>query len=306
MTSTNGTIFAIKRFALHDGGGIRTTVFFKGCPLSCSWCHNPEGLNPAREVVFIKNNCIGCKRCLDVMKADQIAGFDGHPKFNFASSVDFTLLIQNCPANAIVKIGEVITASKILETIKSDQVFYQEKGGVTFSGGEPLMQVDFLETVLRQCHSEGINTAIETSLYAPLKKIIPILDLLDTIYIDLKLFNSNEHRFHTGASNETILENIAYILSSPHKDKVIIRTPLIPGITTSAQNIRAIANFIYECYPGVKYELLNYNYLAEAKYENMETDFTLDRSLEPLCESELKKLYETIEQEGITNLIEIH
>lgn len=306
MTLAKGTIFAIKRFALHDGGGIRTTVFFKGCPLHCSWCHNPEGLKPARELVFIKNNCISCKRCLSLKTDDQISGFDDHPRFNFVSSADFTPLVQNCPSNAIVTIGETKTTSQLLEIIKSDQVFYQENGGVTFSGGEPLMQADFLETVLKECHSEDINTAIETSLYAPLNKIIPILDFLDTIYIDLKIFDSFDHLLHTGVSNETILKNIAYILRSPHKDKVIIRTPLIPGITASVQNIKAIANFIYGCYPGVKYELLNYNYLAEAKYENLETDFKLERSLEPLCDSELEKLYEAIQEAGITNLIKVH
>ncbi len=306
MNSAKGNIFAIKRFALHDGQGIRTTIFFKGCPLRCSWCHNPEGINPKTEIAFIKNNCISCKRCLKVAQNDQVIKYDGQPFFNLKSRSDFKPIIKTCPANAVVSIGENVSLSQVMDMISKDRIFYQGKGGVTFSGGEPLMQIEFLKSVLRHCRETNINTAIETSLYAPLNKILPILKLLDTIYVDFKMFDGVNHLRHTGVDNKVIKDNISAILKGHHKEKVVIRTPLIPGITANLENIEAIAKFIFECFPDVQYELLNYNYLASGKYENLASDFLLSPDLKPLNRIELEELYEVIERAGIKNVVKAY
>lgn len=303
MTLAKGTIFALKRFALHDGQGIRTTVFFKGCPLRCQWCHNPEGLKPTKELVFIKNNCIGCQRCLDLAGDDQISRFENNPMFNFSSPHDFKDIVKQCPGNAVIEIGQTVDSVELVRIIKDDQVFYQEKGGVTFSGGEPLLQTEFLKTVLAECRKANIHTALETSFYAPWNKINLLLEYLDTVYVDLKLFDPRKHLNYTGVTNSQILTNIKTILTGVHKHKVIIRTPLIPNISATSQNIEAIAKFISDCYPEVKYELLNYNYLAPAKYENLNRDFKLDCNLHPLDQNQLNELYHAATSAGIRHLI---
>ena len=252
-------VFDVKRFAVHDGQGLRTTVFFKGCPLRCKWCQNPEGLSIQRRPIYFKNSCIHCRRCERFSKEHQMKYENNRPYFNLKYEGDFDNLIKVCPSSAIRYDSEEYDIDKLIEKIKEDQIFFRDDGGVTFSGGEPLMQGEFLTTILKKCKEEGINTAIETTLYASLDLIKDILPYLDLIYVDLKVFDENKHREFTGVSSKIIKEHIRYILESEHKDKVIIRTPLIPSMTATDDNIINIANFLVNIYPEVKYELLNYN-----------------------------------------------
>ncbi|WP_296876486.1 glycyl-radical enzyme activating protein [Thomasclavelia sp.] len=303
MKTSKALIFDIKRFAVHDGDGLRTTVFFKGCPLRCLWCQNPEGIEAKRKVVYFKNRCIHCRRCIKFANIDQMEYKNNRPYFNHQYLGDFDNLINACPTNAISYDSIEYDIDTLMEKIKADQVFFQDTGGVTFSGGEPLMQGEFLLEILKRCKIENIHCAIETSLYAPIELIKKILPYLDLIYIDLKIFDETKHQQLTNVSSKLIKKQIKYILQSKHKDKVIIRTPLIPTMTAFDDNIKAIASFLVDLYPNVKYELLNYNPLASSKYELVDFEYGVDKKYKMFDENKMQHFYDLVYQTGLKNLI---
>ena len=206
---TNGTIFDIKRYAIHDGPGIRTTVFLKGCPLQCWWCHNPEGLSEDSQRFYNADRCIGCEICMDTCPNHALAmGPDGvilEPQkcdhcFNCA---------QVCPTEATRKIGRSVDVSELLQVIEQDRLFYdQSGGGVTFSGGEPLSQTPFLIEMLSACGRIGFHRAVDTSGYAEPDQILAVAEHTDLFLYDLKLMDSQKHLKYTGMTNELILENL--------------------------------------------------------------------------------------------------
>lgn len=246
------TIFSIQRNSLVDGPGIRTTVFFKGCNLKCKWCHNPESHNPEKEILFYKNKCSACGRCKDLTIEDE----------NF---VCFNGAKEIC--------GKEYTAHELLKEIIKDKVFYDTSGGgVTFSGGECMLQIDFLAEILKKCKEQGIHTAVDTAGNLPweyFEKIIPFTDLF--LY-DVKAVNEQLHILETGFSNKTILENLKR-LSFEYGGKIIIRIPIIPEFNAFFEEIKNIADFL--C--GIKYkkvELLPYHRMSEHKYEALNMTFT--------------------------------
>lgn len=185
MKASKALVFDIKRFAVHDGHGLRTTVFFKGCPLRCRWCQNPEGLETTRQVLYFKTKCIHCRCC---QRFNEQIEYHDRPYFK-ENQNDFTDVIKACPSGAIQYDSKEYDLDALLSKIKEDEVFYKHGGGVTFSGGEPFMQGDFLIEILKRCKEEKIHTAIETSFYTSLELIKKALPYLDLIYIDLKLFD---------------------------------------------------------------------------------------------------------------------
>lgn len=303
MKTSKALVFDIKRFAIHDGDGLRTTVFFKGCPLRCHWCQNPEGLSAKRRPIYFKNNCIHCHRCEQFAKKNQITYKNNRPYFHLDYKGDFDNLIQCCPSGAIRYDSEVYDVEKMIEKIKEDQVFFRDDGGVTFSGGEPLVQGEFLLDILKRCREEGIHTAIETTLYAPLDFIKRVLPYLDLIYIDLKVFDEKKHEELTGVSSKKIKEHIQYVLTSQYKNKVIIRTPLIPSMTATDDNITSISNFLIHIYPDVKYELLNYNPLASSKYELVDLEYGVDKQYKMFDKQQMQHFYDIVYITGLKNLI---
>lgn len=303
MTISKALVFDIKRFAIHDGHGLRTTIFFKGCPLRCKWCQNPEGLSSKQRPIYFENSCIHCKLCQKVAYTNQMIYKNNRPYFNLNYAGGFDNLIKACPSGAIRYDSYEYDLDGLMTKIKEDRVFFREDGGVTFSGGEPLNQGAFLQAILKRCHEENINTAIETSLYASKELIKSILPFLDLIYIDLKVFDEQKHYELTGVSSKLIKENIEYVLTSVHKDKVIIRTPLIPTMTAIDDNISAISNFLVKIDPEVKYELLNYNPLAEAKYELVDQEYGLDKSYKMFDLKQMQHFYDIINESGLKNII---
>lgn len=296
-------VFDIKRFAVHDGDGIRTTVFFKGCPLRCKWCQNPEGLRAARQPVYLKNQCIHCGRCKAAARPGQLEWKDGAPVLNHQYPGHFDEVVYACPAAAIRYDSTPYDLDTLMEKIREDAVFFKS-GGVTFSGGEPFLQGHFLEDILKRCKAEGFHTAIESSFFADPTLVKACAPYLDRIFADIKILDPAGHRHATGRDNTQILENIAWLLDSPeHRDKVIIRTPLIPGYTATKENIGGIARWISGHYPGVKYELLNYNPLASAKYEMTGQDYSLPPH--PMFTGdEMNAFRQTARDNGVMNLIE--
>jgi pyruvate formate lyase activating enzyme len=228
-----GLIFDIKRFAVHDGPGIRTTVFFKGCPLSCTWCHNPEGINP--------------KPC-NVTKILKLNGRN----FTREETIGYDISIENLYAE-----------------LDKERVFMDESGGgVTFSGGEPLMQPDFLLEMLKICKNNGIHTAVDTSLFASWKTVKTISKFTDLFLVDLKLMNDAAQQQHTGVSNKIILENIQKISDSD--TKIIVRIPMIPNITMTSENISQIIDFLHPLKRKInEIELLPFHNRANEKYKRV-------------------------------------
>ncbi len=248
----NATIFSIQRNSLVDGPGIRTTVFFKGCNLKCKWCHNPESQKPEKEILFYKNKCTGCGRCKNLTAED----------------INFT-----CYNGAKEISGKEYTVNELLSEIIKDKVFYNTScGGVTFSGGECMLQTDFLEEILKKCKEVGIHTAVDTAGNLPwefFEKIIPYTDLF--LY-DIKAVSENLHIEGTGFSNKVILENLKR-LSSDYGGEIIIRIPIIPEFNADTEEIKNIADFLCD----IKYksvELLPYHRMSEHKYEALNMLFT--------------------------------
>lgn len=303
MKTSKALVFDIKRFAIHDGHGLRTTVFFKGCPLRCKWCQNPEGLTSKRRLLYLKNNCIHCQRCRQIAKPGQMEYVNEQPHFNFNYDGSFDNLIKYCPSGAIRYDSQEYDVASLIEKIKADKVFFRDDGGVTFSGGEPLMQGEFLVEILKRCKEEGIHTAIETTLFGSWELIEKILPYLDLIYVDLKIYDEKKHQEYTNVSSKMIKEHIKYILESKHKDKVIIRTPLIPQMSATDDNIINITTFLINIYPEVKYELLNYNPLASSKYELVDLEYGVDKQYKMFTKEQMQHFYDLVYQIGLKNLI---
>lgn len=303
-----GSIFDIKRFSTHDGEGIRTTIFFKGCSLGCVWCQNPEGIDQAAKAVFFESRCIRCQECVRVDRNNVVEWVNHTPVFKRKEEPHlYAEIVDRCPSGAIRYDSRSYTVEEIMEVIRKDIPFYREDGGVTFSGGEPLMQWKFVDETVRSCQSEGIRTAIETTLNIAYPQIDPLLNNLDSIYVDLKLMDEEMHKKHTGVSNRLILDNIKRLLTSEIRKKVIIRTPLIPNFTATESNIRAIARFLVECDPNIRYELLNYNPLASAKYPLIGKEYCFEGSVAPYGEEEIiGRFGRYAREEGLFNLIESH
>lgn len=244
-----GIIFDIKEFALNDGAGIRTTVFFKGCPLRCAWCHNPEGLDPKPELYVKQNGCLNCGLCRRPCK---------HPECQ-----PFGRCLHICPKNLVTVKGEEVTATDLAKRLlKGSDLLRSSGGGVTLSGGEPLMQADFACELLDLLKGK-VHLAIETSGFADAATFQKVVTRCDFVYMDLKIADPDEHKKWTGVSNEKILANAAWLKQSgiPHT----FRTPLIPNVVDTPENLDTLAAFI----GGDSWEQLPNNVLAPAKYKSV-------------------------------------
>ncbi|MFV0382086.1 MAG: glycyl-radical enzyme activating protein [Breznakia sp.] len=299
-----GRVFDIKRFAMHDGLGIRTTVFLKGCSWKCIWCQNPEGITLQRQLLYIKNKCINCKICVNNAKHGGVSVNNQMIVFNRNVKEDWDRLVYLCPSNALQFDSEEYTIEALLWEIEKDQIFYKENGGVTFSGGEPFQQYTFLYEALKACKAKKLHTAIETTLSTTKEQMIAILPYVDQMYVDLKLMQDEDHQRLIGASNKQTLDNLEYILTSPYKDAVIVRTPLIPEITANKENIEAIANFLVKLYPNVAYELLNYNPLAKAKYGYINKSYFVNEDLQKFSKAQMQNFYKLAKALGLRNVVE--
>ena len=303
MQISKAYVFDINRFATHDGHGIRTTVFFKGCPLRCRWCQNPEGLSPNQRPIYLEKNCIHCGLCEKASHLNQMTYANGRPYFNLDYADGFDNLIEVCPSASIQYDSQAYTIEELVDKVKQDEIFYKHGGGVTLSGGEPFMQSQFIIELLKKLKLEGFHTAIETSLYTTLELLKQALPYLDIIYADLKIFDEQKHDQYTGVSSQLIIKHIQYLLESEHKDKVIIRTPLIPMMSATNENIQAISSFLVNIYPEVKYELLNYNPLAPAKYSLVDLEYGLNHQYQMYSDDQMEHFYHIAYQSGIKNLI---
>jgi len=262
--SVSGLVFDIRRFSVHDGSGIRTTVFLKGCPLRCRWCQNPEGVEDFLKPVWLSGACIGCGKCYKAIAARDPK--EAVTMLNTMPPQKANEVMDRCPAKALVWNGRLMSVDEVMAEVIKDKVFFTHGGGVTLSGGEPLVQEEFALALLAKMREAGIHTAIETSLYAKPDIVEKAAELSDGIFADCKIVDQKKHSEATGRGNETILANLDRLLTGKHTGKVIVRVPLIPGFTGDIENISAVADFVYARNPAVPLELLNYNPLAASKY----------------------------------------
>jgi pyruvate formate lyase activating enzyme len=257
-SAIKGLVFDIKKYAIHDGPGIRTTVFFKGCPLNCLWCHNPESWQSRAELSFRESRCVGCGQCAETCLRGAISFVENQPVTNPDKCILCGRCVDVCVAGARQIIGHEMTVSQVMAEVERDVIFYdQSGGGVTFSGGEPLMQPDFLVALLNQCRAMNIHTAVDTSCYTEPEIMEMVVNKADLFLCDIKHIDNKMHERFTGVGNDLILDNIRLI--SQTGKKIIIRIPIVPGFNDDPANIEASGEFAASL-PGVgRIDLLPFN-----------------------------------------------
>lgn len=286
-SKTSGIIFDIKRFAIHDGEGIRTTLFIKGCPLRCPWCHNPEGRTKDFELMWFSSLCIGCGECERACSQNALKLDCGKVNINRQKCTLNADCTAACPSNALQLNGWEITAEQAFEEILKDKVFYMSSGGVTLSGGDPFAQAEFSLAILELCKKNGINTAVETCMYAKEEDVIRFASVVDQFFVDIKIFDNEKHQKIIGTDNERILSNFKVLCRLGAN--VCVRIPIIPGFTDDDENISSIANFVSTTSKNVSIELLNYNTLAENKFESLDEIYKVGKGVKPLTNDEMDK-----------------
>jgi pyruvate formate lyase activating enzyme len=274
MSDPTSIIFDIRRYSIHDGPGIRTTVFLKGCGMGCRWCHNPESQRREPELIFHETRCIHCGECLKACPQQAITFQNDLPTTDPTACTHCGTCTSACPTQARELIGRVWTVPEVMAIIRRDIAFYDESGGgVTLSGGEPLDQPAFTAALLCACKAEDIHTALDTSGYGQWEILDDLSPDVDLFLYDVKIMDDALHRQFTGVSNQLILENLRRLAESGHK--LILRVPLIPGITDGEENLRAVAQLAQSLPNILRVDLLPYHDTARQKYQRMGLEYPL-------------------------------
>ena len=270
------TVFEIKRFAVHDGDGIRTTVFFKGCPLRCKWCHNPEGLIKSPQIAYYENKCLGCGECVKVCPTGAHSTVKGVHYFDRSACNACGKCESVCLGNAIKFYGREMTVKEVLNVVLQDKEFYsQSGGGVTLSGGECLMQAEFCLELLKELKMHGVHTAVDTCGYVDRQTLIKVMPYVDVFLYDLKAFDEGVHFACTGVKNTLIFDNLSYL--DKVGKKIEIRIPFVPDY--NAKDMEKIAKFVNRLKCVSKVKILPYHNLAGSKYLSLGMENTLPTTL---------------------------
>lgn len=305
--SRYGKVFNVQRFTIHDGPGLRTEFFLKGCPLQCKWCSNPESLKSTPQLGVYKSKCISMKKCGACAEAcpqkNTLQFYRGRlTKIDYSLCTNCNACYDACPSDAIKKWGEKLSVEQCMEIIRRDKGYFETSGGgVTVSGGDPILQSDFVAELFEECKKEGIHTCFESSFCGKWDMIENVMPYTDLFIVDIKHMDSQIHEENTGVSNKRILENLAY-LSSQDTD-IILRIPVIPDFNDDLENMKATANFILEKMNGKvrTLQLLSFMRLGEEKYqalgmEYLYGDIRLNRKG---FQKEIKKYAEYFNMRGI-------
>lgn len=289
---TYAMVFNTQKFCVHDGPGIRTTVFLKGCPLNCIWCHNPESQSYEKEMMFSRDKCTNCGICGIKCSNDAIMTTETGLENNKEKCTLCGGCMDFCVNNAREIAGKEYKANELIKIIEKDRTFYEQSGGgVTFSGGEAMAQIDALEEIVKRCKESGISVAVDTCGYAPFSSFERILDYVDLFLYDIKLMDTDLHKKYTGKGNELIMENLVKL--SERGANINLRLPLIQGINTDDKNIQSIIDFVKPLRISAV-NLLPYHDIARDKYSKLSRDYKQEAMEKPSQErlEEIKKLFE--------------
>lgn len=294
-----GLVFNIQRYSVHDGPGIRTTVFLKGCPMACLWCHNPESQDARPQIMVMENRCIRCGQCATVCPAGE-GTLD--PAARAAECTRCGACVEACPTQARQMVGRTMNAREVLAEIRRDALFYdQSGGGVTFSGGEPLLQHRFLHTLVAACRAQEIHTVVDTTGCAPWEHLAPLVPVTNLFLYDIKVIDDTRHRRLIGVSNRLILENLVRL--SEARAQMWIRIPLIPGMNDSDDDIDAVARLITPLHGIQLVSLLPYHDTGRMKFARLGKPYLLDK-IEPSAPEALERAAERFRRHGFLTKVE--
>ena len=292
-----GIVFDIQRYSIHDGPGIRTTVFLKGCPLNCQWCHNPESQSSLRELMIWPNRCINCGECAAACSHGAVLNDGDRFSTIRLRCTGCGSCVEVCAADAREMVGRETAVESVIAEVERDVAFYDESGGgVTFSGGEPLEQPVFLRSLLEACQEREIHTAVDTCGHVPWEILDTIRSHADLFLFDLKSMDAQAHRDHTGVPNALILENLQALSRAGHE--IIVRVPVIPGINDDARNVHQIGVFVASLPHLHAIDLLPYHHAAVDKYKRVDRPYALP-GLRPPLDSKLDQIAEILRGHGL-------
>jgi len=292
-----GIVFNIQRYSIDDGPGVRTTVFLKGCPLTCLWCSNPESQNPMPEIIYRYTSCKKCGTCVKVCPEHAITLDEDGVHIDRKACTKCGKCVEACLHQALQMSGKKMTVDEVLNIVKRDMDYYEASGGgVTASGGEILVQADFVAELFRRCQELNIHTCADTSGYGSQEAMEKILEYSNLVYFDLKHMDPEEHKKLCGQSNELILRNLALVVAKGVP--VVIRVPLIPGYNNSEENLRALAKTVVDITKDAPVNLLPYHRYGANKYRMLDLKYQLEGVKEPTKE-ELEKAKSIIESYGL-------
>lgn len=304
-SSTTGRVLEIQRMSTEDGPGLRTTVFFKGCSLSCSWCHNPESISPHPQIHWIDSRCIACKTCLDMCAKVALSLAPEGIRIDRSLCDGCGACVDACPSTALELLGRQWRIADLVHEVLKDRVYFEKSGGgVTVSGGEPTLQSGFVSDFIKQIRAQGIHTALDTCGSCSQKALDKLLPYATLVLFDIKEIDTNKHRAFTGSNNRIILENLIhvsrYIKTHLYPEGLWIRTPLVPDATATIQNISGIGSWIAEHLEGQikRWELCSFNNLCRDKYTRLGLTWQFqDKSL--LNEDHINSLLTAAKTTGI-------
>ncbi len=287
----------IQGYSIHDGPGIRTVVFFKGCTLACQWCANPESISAQPQIGFIKNLCTGCGKCFEVCPENALTTAPDKHRVDYSKCTVCGKCVEACAYKAMVMYGKTMSVEEVFDAVRRDKMFYETSGGgVTVSGGEPLMHAGFIKSLFEMCKNDDINTCIETAGFVAPDAFETVLPVTDYVLFDLKLMNSDEHLKYIGQRNEQILANARLVAESGAD--VLFRIPLIPSVNDTDENIKETAAFVKSILPQPKVQLMPFHRLGDSKYKALGIPnlFAECQAMQP---DEIEKVKQAFINEGV-------